>query len=127
MDIRKIRTRSATIGWQELTQENQLVSTSLPQKKSEYSAELLNLGNTVFALPAPKEGVISFGGLALDNGDYALVMLEKVEQGELDNIDESQRNLVQQQLLARDGDGMFNQFRSLLREKAEVTISRDQL
>ena len=81
----------------------------------------------MFALSVPKQGEVRFGGLVLDNGDYVLVSLEKVEQGELASVDDSQRTMVQQQLLDRDGSGMFNQFRALLRKNADITISEQQL
>jgi peptidyl-prolyl cis-trans isomerase D len=113
--------------WHDLIQNNELESTSLPEKKAEYSAELQQLAGAVFALPVPDEGEVRFGGLALDSGDYALVLLENVNQGNLDEVEEAQRTLVQQQLLARDGDGFFTNFGTLLRDNAEITISQDQL
>jgi peptidyl-prolyl cis-trans isomerase D len=118
---------SGITAWHSLIQNNELESTALPEKKAEYAAELQNLAGAVFALPVPDEGKVRFGGLALDSGDYALVLLENVNQGNLNEVEETQRTLVQQQLLARDGNGFFTNFSSLLRNNAEVTISQDQL
>ncbi len=113
--------------WERFIEQQNLDALTLPNKKSEIPAHLTMLGDTVFALPVPKEGEVRVGGLVLDNGDYVLVSLEQVEQGELASVDDSQRTTVQQQLLDRDGTGMFNQFRALLRKNADITILEEQL
>ncbi|WP_424947903.1 SurA N-terminal domain-containing protein [Candidatus Spongiihabitans sp.] len=113
--------------WERFIAQQNLRALTLPSKKSEIPAELTMLGDVVFALSAPKKGEVRFGGLALDNGDYALVSLEQVEQSDLASVDDAQRTTVQQQLLERDGAGMFNRFRALLRKNADITISQQQL
>lgn len=108
--------------WESFIEQQKFESLTLSSKKADIPSELTKVGDTVFALPAPKEGEVRFGGLALDNGDYVLVSLEKVEHGELASVDDSQRTTMQQQLLERDGVEMYNQFRLLLRENADITI-----
>ena len=109
-------------GWENFIQQQGLEALPLPAKRDEIPSNLTQLGDVVFTLPAPKEGEVRFTGIALDNGDYALVALEKVETGELAEVAEAQSTAVQQQLLERDGSGMFNQFRMLLRRNADITI-----
>lgn len=100
---------------------------SLPAMRQEIPAELQALGDTVFALGAPSQGSIKFGGLALESGDYVLYSLEEVALGEIDLIEESDRGLVEQQLLSREGPGYFDQFSQSLREFADVVIYDEQL
>ena len=109
-------------GWENFIQQQGLEALPLPAKRDEIPSNLTQLGDVVFTLPAPKEGEVRFTGIALDNGDYVLVALEKVETGELAEVAEAQSTAVQQQLLERDGSGMFNQFRMLLRRNADITI-----
>lgn len=116
-----------TDSWSFFSEEHELKVETLAEKKAEIPANLIVLGDAVFALPKPESGQVKFGGVALENGDYALLILENVESGNVEAIDEPQQTLVQQQLLARDGVGLFSQFRVLLRENADIEISEDRL
>ncbi|MCY3768878.1 MAG: SurA N-terminal domain-containing protein [Gammaproteobacteria bacterium] len=113
--------------WSRFILDQGLEIESLPEARQEIPAALRTLGDTVYALGAPAPDSIKFGGLALESGDYVLYSLEEVIPGELDRMEESERNLVEQQLLSRDGPGYFDQFSRSLREFADVVIYDEQL
>ncbi len=113
--------------WKDLIRQQALEALTLPSQKSEIPQELAKLGDIVFALPAPKQGEVQFATAVLDNGDHVLIALEQVEIAASATTDDSQRTMVQQQLLDRDGIAMFNQFRILLRSDAEITLLEQQL
>ena len=75
----------------------------------------------------PEAGTVTTGGVALANGDYALFVLEQVKAGDPQKVDEALATNVEARLESRDGAEMYNQFRSHLRENAEVKIYQDQL
>ncbi len=113
--------------WEYLIQQQSLEALMLPNKRSDIPANLTHLGDAAFTLPAPKEGGVQFGGLTLDNGDYALFVLEQVESGDLVAVEEEQRSAVELQLLDRDGSRMFEQFMEELRKNANTTILEQRL
>lgn len=114
-------------GWALFIEEQKLEEETLASKKSEITGNLSVVGDTVFALSAPKEDEVRFGGVALNNGDYVLFSLEKVEEGELANVEDSERTDVQEKLLERDGSGMFELFMGSLRKNAEIAVSEELL
>ncbi len=115
------------LSWQQFVAGQNLEVESFSGKKSAFPADLIMLADAAFALAAPAAGEVRFAGLVLNSGDYALISLEKVVQGDLADINDAQRTSVQQQLLARDGSVLFGQFLAFLRDNAEIIISQDQL
>ena len=96
--------------------------------RQEIPTELQALGDTVFALGAPSQDSIKFGGLALESGDYVLYSLEEVALGEPDLIEESERGPWWNSNSFRErGQGHFEQFSQSLRERADVVIYDEQL
>lgn len=113
--------------WAGLLAERQLESQALAETRDEVSAELAELGEAVFAQAAPADGEIVYGGVALGNGDYAVYALEAVIPGDVESVDEAERSALRQRLLARDGDGLYQQLRQTIRQNADVTIDRQTL
>ncbi len=118
--------RSAEV-WEQTIAARNLESHELAERRSDIADELWLLGDAVFSHPGPRAGKVGFGGVALDNGDYALYMLEDVRPGNPQDVDEEQRTALRQRLLARDGQGAFSAFQRSLRDSAEIEIFEDQL
>ena len=114
-------------GWEEFARAQGLEIEALPEQRADIPPELAYLGDSVFSAAAPEEGKLRAGGLALENGDYAIFVLEDISPGTTDESDPAQRTRIEQQLLARDGFGLYNQFREMLKDDASIVIFEDQL
>ncbi|BAO43661.1 SurA N-terminal domain-containing protein [Thiolapillus brandeum] len=88
-------------------------STALPQAVREKA----------FGLSRPKEGSPSFGGVELGNGDYALLALTGVTDGDPSKLDDAARKTTKQELARAKGQQQFNILGRYLRERADVEIS----
>ena len=113
--------------WDQKMVDRGLESHQLAEQRSEIPDELWLLGDAVFSHSRPATGKVGFGGVALDNGDYALYVLEEVSPGNLEEIDEAEKDSLRQRLLARDGQGAFRVFQRSLRDSAEVEVFEDRL
>lgn len=84
---------------------------------SRYASELdMSVSREAFALPHPKEGVVSAGSAALSNGDISIVQVIKVTVGENsanDKINQQQTNLLAQ--------SAYKSFVESLAQNAEIT------
>ncbi len=85
------------------------------------------IAQSVYAAAAPSVDKPTVGGLALNNGDYAVYRLKSVTQGDAKSASEQQRESVVQQLRQRDGDIAYEMFRGALRGQADVQIFDDVL
>ena len=113
--------------WDQTVAAHNLDSWQLAEHRSDISDELRLLGDTVFSHSKPAIGSVNFGGVVLNNGDYALYVLEEVRQGNPEDTDEALKAELQQRLLIRDGLGAFSTFQQSLRDSAEVEIFEDRL
>ncbi len=113
--------------WDAFVSNKGLISEQLNGKKQSVASELALLADSIFSASEPEVGTVTPGGVALANGDYALFVLEEVRAGDPQTVDEAIGANVEARLDSRDGAEMYNQFRSHLRENAEVTIYQDQL
>lgn len=73
-----------------------------------------------FALPRPSEGQSQYGGSPLASGDYALVAVSGVKDGELK--DETARRLLANQLQSSQGRSEYGHFVAVLRAGADVSL-----
>ena len=78
-----------------------------------------------FGLKRPEADTPSVGGVALDNGDYALLAVEKVTDGDPSKLDEAARKAAQEQLAKMKGDAQFNLMGRYLREHADIEIATE--
>ncbi len=113
--------------WDQTVVAHNLDSWQLAEHRSDISDELRLLGDAVFSHSKPAIGSVNFGGVVLDNGDYALYVLEEVRQGNPVDADEELKAGLQQRLLIRDGLGAFSTFQQSLRDSAEIEIFEDRL
>jgi peptidyl-prolyl cis-trans isomerase D len=75
-----------------------------------------------FKLSRPEEGKSSFGGTALANGDYAVIAVNKVTDGDIANIEESNKVNLRRTLAGIRGDANFTDLLSSLKEAANIVI-----
>ncbi len=113
--------------WDELLEQQKLESQALAEQRGQVPGNLAALGDATFSHPAPTEGAVAFDGVVLRNGDYAIYALKQVVHGNVDDADESQRTGLREQLLARDGDGLYQLLQDSIRQSADVVINRQQI
>ncbi|MDD9874087.1 MAG: SurA N-terminal domain-containing protein, partial [Gammaproteobacteria bacterium] len=111
--------------WAQMLEDQQLESQTLAEVRDLVPESLAKLGDAVFSQAAPEPEAAAYGGVFLDNGDYAVYALNEVVPGEIENIDDTQRLLLRDQLLARDGDYVYRQMLQTIRQAAAVVIDRE--
>lgn len=113
--------------WQQAIADQNLESHQLAERRSDIPNELWLLGDAVFSHSRSAGMGADFGGVALDNGDYALYVLEEVRPGNPEDVGEEEKERLRQRLLVRDGVGAFSVFQRSLRDGAEIEIFEDRL
>ncbi len=76
-----------------------------------------------FGLPRPEEGKASFGGAELGNGDYALLAVTGVTDGDPSKLDDAARKAAKAEMARSKGELQFNILGRYLRERADVEIT----
>ena len=76
-----------------------------------------------FGLPRPEEGKPSFGGAELGNGDYALLAVTGVTDGDPSKLDDAARKAAKAEMARSKGELQFNILGRYLRERADVEVS----
>ncbi|WP_457676152.1 SurA N-terminal domain-containing protein [Thiolapillus sp.] len=76
-----------------------------------------------FGLPRPKEGKPSFGGAEMGNGDYALLAVTAVTDGDPSKLDDTARKAEKATMASAKGQLQFNILGRYLRDRADVEIS----
>ncbi len=113
--------------WYAFISKKGLTEQQITGKKQDVAPELALLANNIYSASTPEGDTVTPGGVALANGDYALFVLEQVTAGDPQTADEALGANIESRLDSRDGAEMYYQFRSHLRENAEVIIYQDQL
>ncbi len=81
-----------------------------------------------FKLSRPAgEGASSFGGTALANGDYAVIAVNKVTDGDITQIEEANKLNLKRTLAGIRGDTSFNDLLANMKEGARIVIQQDNL
>ncbi|WP_456417618.1 SurA N-terminal domain-containing protein [Thiolapillus sp.] len=81
--------------------------------------------DTAFAQARPESGKPSVGGVALENGDYVLLVVNKVLDGDPSKLEDAVRKVMREQMNRAKGDAQFNLMGRYLREHADVEIATD--
>lgn len=81
--------------------------------------------DAAFALMHPESGKPSLDGVALGNGDYALLKVSKIVDGDPSQLDDTARKAAQERLSRTRGEAQFNLMARYLREHADVEIAKD--
>jgi peptidyl-prolyl cis-trans isomerase D len=80
-----------------------------------------------FKLSRPEEGNTSFGGTALSNGDYAVIAVNKVTDGDVANIEESKQLDLKRTLTSIRGDASFTDLLASMKDEARIVIQEDKI
>jgi len=80
-----------------------------------------------FKLSRPEEGKASFGGTELANGDYAVIAVHKVTDGDPANIEEANKLNLKRTLSGIRGDSSFTDLLASMREEAHIVIQEDNV
>jgi peptidyl-prolyl cis-trans isomerase D len=81
-----------------------------------------SLVRKAFSLATPKDGQAVSGGFVMEDGNYALVLLEEVQDGQLESLDEPARMQVLQELGKVQGTSDMIAVMAALKEKAAIHI-----
>jgi peptidyl-prolyl cis-trans isomerase D len=80
-----------------------------------------------FKLSRPEEGNTSFGGTALANGDYSVIAVNKVTDGDVANIEESNKLNLRRTLASIRGDAGFTDLLASMKDEAHIVIQQDNI
>ncbi len=80
----------------------------------------------LFSMPRPEGDATVFDGVALPNGDFALIALHRVEDGSLDGMDEQALQSLRASEARAKGRDTFEFFVQLLKDTSEVVINKPQ-
>ena len=81
-----------------------------------------SLVRKAFSLATPKDGQAVSGSFVMDDGNYALVLLEEVRDGQLEALDEPARMRVMQELGQVQGTSDMIAVMAAIKEKAAIHI-----
>lgn len=80
-----------------------------------------------FLLPHPQNGNSQFSAVALPEGSYALLAVDKVQDGDLSKVTADQRKMLRQSMLAAYGSVATQAFIDALKAKTEIKIAKDRM
>lgn len=81
--------------------------------------------DAAFGLGRPESDQPVIGGVALDSGDYALLAVNKVVDGDPSKMDDTARKAAREQLARTKGDAQFNLMGRYQREHAEIEVATE--
>ncbi|MET0814642.1 MAG: SurA N-terminal domain-containing protein [Pseudoxanthomonas sp.] len=81
----------------------------------------------IFATQRPAAGKVSAGKARMQDGNYAVFVVNKVVEGDLAKILPEQRTQLQQQVVQMDGAGDVAAYVSALRKQYKITRKEDRL
>lgn len=81
----------------------------------------------VFKMSKPVEGKAASGGIALANGDYAVIKLTSVKDGDPSAIDETQRKGILQALTNRASESEFGALLESAKRQTKIARFEDKL
>jgi peptidyl-prolyl cis-trans isomerase D len=85
------------------------------------------LRDEAFLLPHPQGGKPQFAAVALPEGAYALLAVDKVQDGDLSKVTADQRKMLRQSMVAAYGSVVTQGFIDALKAKTEIKIARDRM
>ncbi len=81
----------------------------------------------VFAMPRPVDGKVQYAGVEIRSGDFAIVALTEVVDGDPSKMSETELESIEAEL-ARDYGGMaFDAYLQAVREEADIIINQEAL
>ncbi len=83
--------------------------------------------NAAFRLARPDKGQVRYGSVVLDNGDYAVLMLQAVHEGDPDKLTKEDRLSYQRELQRAYSDAEVQALIDHLRAQAKIKVWEDRL
>lgn len=83
------------------------------------------LRQLIFQLSVPQEGAVTVGGLALENGDYAVVTLKGVVAEESSQAESGADDALKNAIVQTRAQGAVRTVVDSMRAKAKITINRE--
>ena len=80
-----------------------------------------------FSMTKPSQGTPSYDGVALSNGDYAIIALSKVNDGDSATVDQAERDDIKRQLMNAAAANSQEYLLATLRRGAKVVIQEEDL
>ncbi|HEB92114.1 MAG TPA: peptidylprolyl isomerase [Gammaproteobacteria bacterium] len=84
------------------------------------------LVQAVFRMPRPAGGAVRYGSAALRSGDFAVLVLSRVIDGDVANFDKAERENLRQQLANLRGAESRQAILDALKAKARIVIQLDE-
>ncbi len=113
--------------WDIMLARNEWQAHTLPEVRHQIPPHLSELANRVYATPIPRIGKPQYGQAVLTNGDVAIYALTAVTPGDVETVDVDAVSQLEQMLVRRDGDGVFDSFMEALKAQAEIVVHTEQL
>lgn len=81
----------------------------------------------VFVMPHPRNGKAQYDSVAMPNGAYALVAVDKVQDGDLSKITLEQRTTLRGSMLKAYGDVATSGFIEALKAKTDIKLAKERM
>lgn len=82
---------------------------------------------TAFKLQRPADGKPSYGTVALESGDYAVIAVTAVQDGDPAKVTEERRKSLARMLTQMNGAGEFAALMNQLKSQAKIVVNEDKL
>lgn len=80
-----------------------------------------------FKMTKPAEGKASYDGVSLASGDYAVIGISKVTDGDVANIEEAKRQTLLRNIAGIRGESAFTSYLQSLKDSASIVVQQDNL
>ena len=80
-----------------------------------------------FRLEHPAQDKSVFGGVQLASGDYAVMGVSKVTDGDPAKIDQAKRKTLERNLISMDGEEAYDNYLQSLKSSATIELHKDNL
>ena len=80
-----------------------------------------------FRMTKPAENAINYDGVELPNGDYSIISLSKVAEGDPATIDKASREKIKGQLVNERMGNSQDNLLATLRSNARINVQEDEL
>ncbi len=114
--------------WDETLEKSELQSDVLPELLRQAGAQpVRQIAEAVFAAPAAAQNAPVYGGVELDNGEYALYRLTGVKDADPASVEAGRREQIQTTIQRHWGQGSYVLYQQELRDGADIKTFPDQL
>ncbi|WP_455200973.1 SurA N-terminal domain-containing protein [Kaarinaea lacus] len=80
-----------------------------------------------FKITKPEEGKTSYDGVELASGDYAVIGISNVRDGDIENMEEAKRQTLQRNIAGIRGESAFTSYLQSLKDSASIIVQDDNL